>query len=142
VTDRAFRRPESVLVVVTTEDGQALLLQRADDEELWQSVTGSLAWDEAPDAGARRELLEETGIDGVPVASGIRRRFEIYPRWRDRYEAGTRWNLEHAYRLQVPTAGSVTIDPEEHRGFCWLPIGEAATRVFSWTNRCELEAML
>ncbi len=60
-----FKRPESVLVVIYTKDGDALLLQRVRPAwpEFWQSVTGSLHWSEqVPLDAARRELHEEAGI--------------------------------------------------------------------------------
>ena len=58
---QAYKRPESVLVVVYTPAGQTLLLRRA-RPVFWQSVTGSLDWpDESPAEAARRELKDETG---------------------------------------------------------------------------------
>ena len=42
-----LRRPVSVLVVVYTDDGFALLLKRVNPTEMWQSVTGSLEPGEA-----------------------------------------------------------------------------------------------
>ena len=50
--DRAYKRPESVLVVVHSSDGMILLLKRADIEDFWQSVTGSLDWGETASAAA------------------------------------------------------------------------------------------
>ena len=59
----AFKIPESVLVVVCTARLDVLLLERAAQPGLWQSVTGSREPDD-PDlaATARRELVEETGL--------------------------------------------------------------------------------
>ena len=57
----AFKRPESVLVVVHTDD-QVLLMERCSPEGFWQSVTGSLREDESPLDCAERELAEETGF--------------------------------------------------------------------------------
>ena len=47
---QAYKRPESVLVVVHTPAGQTLLLKRA-RPVFWQSVTGSLEWPDEPAAG-------------------------------------------------------------------------------------------
>ncbi|MDH3954436.1 MAG: NUDIX domain-containing protein, partial [Gammaproteobacteria bacterium] len=57
-----FRRPESVLVVVCSDDRQVLLLRRRRPFEFWQSVTGSLLPGETHEEAARRELMEETGL--------------------------------------------------------------------------------
>ena len=58
----AFRRPESVLIVIYTTGGEFLLMERRKPPGFWQSVTGSLEWGETADEAARRELIEETGI--------------------------------------------------------------------------------
>ena len=57
-----LRRPVSVLVVVYSNDGQALALHRQSPFAFWQSVTGSLQPGETHADAARRELLEETGL--------------------------------------------------------------------------------
>ena len=45
VDPRHFKRPESVMVVVHTPE-EVLVLKRADHDCFWQSVTGSLEWNE------------------------------------------------------------------------------------------------
>ena len=88
------KQPVSVLVVVHTSDLHVLLLERADFPDHWQSVTGSRDEDERFADTARRELLEETGIDadvfGGPVDWKQANRYEIFPQWRHRYPPGTR----------------------------------------------------
>ena len=44
--DKKYKRPESVLVLIYSKTGHVLMLQRVFPEEFWQSVTGSLEWDE------------------------------------------------------------------------------------------------
>lgn len=58
-----FKIPESVLVVIFSDDLKVLLLERADRPGFWQSVTGSKdAAEETPHQVAVREVREETGI--------------------------------------------------------------------------------
>ncbi|TDJ72545.1 MAG: dihydroneopterin triphosphate diphosphatase [Proteobacteria bacterium] len=132
------KRPESVLVVVYTRADTVLLLQRSDKTDFWQSVTGSMRWDESdPEVTARRELSEETGL---VVNDGLRNwektfRFQILPQWAHRYAPGTKENLEHMFVLELPEEVMITMNPLEHAAFVWLSFAEASQRVTSWTNR-------
>lgn len=55
--------PGVTAVVVRDQDGerQVLLVQRSDNAE-WTPISGALEPDEDPDAGAAREVLEETCV--------------------------------------------------------------------------------
>lgn len=136
-----FRRPESVLVVVYSRDGYALLLRRAKPFDFWQSVTGSLDDGERHADAAARELAEETGLSdqGRLLYSGVARQFTIDPRWRDRYAPGIVENVEYEWRYELPERCEIRIDGDEHSDFEWLTIDRAVEKVWSWTNRQALE---
>lgn len=54
---KLYKRPESVLIVIYAHNsGRVLMLQRQDDPDFWQSVTGSLEEGEQPAAAAAREI--------------------------------------------------------------------------------------
>jgi len=131
--------PISVLVVVHTEALEVLLLERSQRAGYWQSVTGSLDWpQEALEAAAAREVLEETGIvaaQGDLKRWNIANTFEIYTQWRHRFAPGVRYNTEHVLGLKLSQRVPVALAPEEHVAFAWLPWDEAAARCFSWSNR-------
>ena len=139
----AYRRPESVLVLVYADRSNVLLLRRVRPFDFWQSVTGSLDENETPDMTAARELFEETGIAGTEALedTGISRSFTIDPRWRDRYAPGVTENLEHEFRLRLGAPEGITIDRTEHAEFEWVDIDCAIERVWSWTNREALERL-
>ena len=131
--------PVSVLVVVHTAGGEVLLLERAARAGFWQSVTGSLERADEPAAeAARREVLEETGIEARP--QDFRRwslayTFEIFAQWRHRFAPGTTHNTEHVFSLELPARLPVLLAPAEHSTSQWLPWHEAAAKCFSWSNR-------
>jgi len=137
-----FRRPESVLVIVHTQALECLLLERVDPAGFWQSVTGALHWGETARAAARREVMEETGIDATALRdAGVTRQFPILPAWRARYAPGTAENTEHLWYLELPAPVAVTLNAPEHCGYRWLPLAEAIAAASSWTNREGLERL-
>jgi dihydroneopterin triphosphate diphosphatase len=134
-----YKLPVSVLVVVHTADLEVLLLERAARAGFWQSVTGSLdRLDEPLEAAAAREVEEETGIaagHGRLSRWNVTNTFEIYARWRHRFAPGVTHNTEHVFGFALPERMPVTLSPQEHVAFQWLPWREAADQCFSWSNR-------
>ena len=143
MSSREYRRAESVLVVVYTLKGEALVMLRRAPFHFWQSVTGSLHQDESPGDAAARELFEETGIKrgGRMHRTGVSRTFVIDPRWRDRFAPGTAQNLEHEFLYELPDRVAISLSSEEHSEMEWLPIPAAIDRVWSWTNRAALRSL-
>lgn len=140
----SHKQPVSVLVVIHTPDLDVLLLERAGHPGYWQSVTGSREGDEGLIATARREVAEETGIDTDRYRLDdwhLSNTFEIFAEWRHRYAPGVTHNREHVFALQVPARIAITIAPDEHRNWAWLPWREAAERCFSWSNRDAILAL-
>jgi dihydroneopterin triphosphate diphosphatase len=134
-----YKVPESVLVVIHTGDLQVLLLHRTDKAGYWQSVTGSLDFEEElPEEAAVREVAEETGLDARRFRLrdwNIENRFAIYD-WRlPLYRPGVTHNTEHVFGLTVPADCTVTLAPREHVEHQWLPFQLAAEKCFSWSNR-------
>ena len=102
----------------------------------WQSVTGSLDWDETPTETAYRELYEETGLDSTVGIVDCRtvNRFPILAAWQTRY-GEARENTEYVFRAELPRRIAIRLNEHEHSEYCWLPRQAAATRVSSYTNR-------
>lgn len=131
-----FRRPESVLIVIYTEGGEYLLLERRRPPGFWQSVTGSMEWGEPADAAARREVIEETGItQGVLVNLQWTQVYEIMPAFGKVYAPGITLNLEHAFSLRLPQRVPVILSDSEHVQFRWAAALDALDTVSSSTNR-------
>ena len=133
--------PVSVLVVVHTAELEVLLLERRLRSGYWQSVTGSLdSLQEPLQAAAAREVREETDIDAGGALSrwNVVNTFEIYAEWRHRFAPGVIYNVEHVFGLRLAQRLPVTLAPEEHVAYAWLPWREAASRCFSWSNRDAL----
>ncbi|MGD9591787.1 MAG: dihydroneopterin triphosphate diphosphatase [Candidatus Berkiella sp.] len=132
-----YKRPESVLVVVYTQNSQVLLLQRNDWPDFWQSVTGSLHENESPLEGAIRELKEETGLtpnEGLMQDVGESHWFDIYPAWQHRYQQGVTQNLEHVFCFIVKKPIKISMS-NEHQDYCWVTKEESLTKMISSTNQ-------
>jgi len=139
-----YKRPVSVLVVIHTPDLRILLLERRLHPGYWQSVTGSQEEGESLIACAAREVEEETGIPASQndfIDWQLTNSFEIFTEWRHRYAPGITRNTEHVFSLEVAQALPVSLAPDEHLNYLWLPWREAAEKCFSWSN-CDAILML
>ncbi len=136
-----------MLVVIYTEALDVLLLRRVPPVDFWQSITGSLNWpDETAGAAARREVMEETGIDTGAADPGLvwtdwqrTEQFQIHPKWRHRYGPGVTQNREHLFSLKLSQRRPITIEPTEHVDFCWRSFEAAHALAWSWTNKKALK---
>ena len=138
-----YKIPESVLVVIYSSEMEVLLIERADKQGFWQSVTGSKdAVDESLTETAMREVQEETGIqigsERVPLENlhnwQLSNVYEIYPVWRHRYAPGITHNTEHVFGLLIPRDHPITLAEREHVQYQWLPWQAAAEQCFSPSN--------
>lgn len=138
-----YKHPESVLVVIYAKSsGRVLMLQRRDDPDFWQSVTGSLEEGEAPLQTAQREVKEEVGIDILGenlVLLDCQRcvEFELFAHLRRRYAPGITRNKEHWFCLALPEERDIVIT--EHLAYQWLDAAEAAVLTKSWSNQQAIE---
>ncbi|MGP9315333.1 dihydroneopterin triphosphate diphosphatase [Yersinia pseudotuberculosis] len=138
-----YKRPESVLVVIYAKSsGRVLMLQRRDDPDFWQSVTGSLEEGEAPLQTAQREVKEEVGIDILGenlVLLDCQRcvEFELFAHLHRRYAPGITRNKEHWFCLALPEERDIVIT--EHLAYQWLDAAEAAVLTKSWSNQQAIE---
>lgn len=133
-----YKNPYSVLVVIYAQNtGRVLMLQRQDDPNFWQSVTGTIEEDEQPLQTAMREVKEETGIDIstqnltlVDCQHSVK--FEIFPQFRYKYAPDVTHNIEHWFLLALPNE----VEPQlsEHLAFQWLDAKEAQNLTASPNN--------
>ncbi len=131
-----------MLIVIHTEGGEFLLLERRRPPGFWQSVTGSMEWGEPADSAARREVVEETGItQGVLVNLQWTQVYEILPAFGKVYAPGITRNLEHAFSLRLAQRAPVTLSDSEHVQFRWASGADAVASVSSSTNRAVIEQL-
>lgn len=142
--DKTCKRPESVLVVIYTDQGEVLMLNRTRPRGFWQSVTGSLKWGETPRQAAARELLEETGLHhhGKLQDAHHTERFTILPAWRSRFAPSAHYNREYLFYFRLPNRRLIRLNPLEHIEMRWLPAAQAARKASSWTNRNAILRLL
>ena len=118
------------------------MLERAEPEGYWQSVTGSLHEGESGIEAACRELKEETGLQGTPIETHLENTFPIAPAWRDRFAPEVTHNHEKVFALRLDVPCEVRLNPHEHVRQCWMPREQAAARASSWTNRDAILALV
>ncbi len=132
-----LKRPESVLVVLYDQHHQVLVMQRDDDADFWQSVTGTIEASEQPIQTAYREVAEETGFVLQPQHHTIQNcrhinQFKIRSLWLHRYPKGTIFNQEHVFCAQIDSQQIVQLT--EHTAYQWMSKLDAIEKVWSATN--------
>ena len=126
--DRPFDL-RTISVVPVAPDGRVLLLRRTEERGgHWQPVTGRIEPGEAAAATARRELLEETGIDARVEPLGYRHGFGLDPALLGTKEPEVRTVEEEAFAARVPAGLGVRLSAE-HREYAWLSPAEAEGRL-------------
>jgi dATP pyrophosphohydrolase len=133
--------PISIQVIIFCDVKNILLLQRKDNPNYWQSVTGSIEKNEPPKQCAEREVFEETGLivnDYNFYSLNQMNQYQIYPEWKHRYDENVTTNIEHLFALQLPKKEHIIFNPQEHIEYIWTDLEDAIKKVFSWTNRNTL----
>ncbi|NLS43355.1 dihydroneopterin triphosphate diphosphatase [BEV proteobacterium] len=142
----AYKRPVSALIVIYAQDtGRVLMLQRRDDPDFWQSVTGRLQDSETAALTAQREVKEEVNIDiaaeGLSLFDCQRCvEFELFAHLRRRYAPSITHNMEHWFCLALPSEREVILT--DHLAYRWLAAPEAARLTKSWSNRQSIEEFI
>ena len=119
-----YKNNQSVLVVIYAENTRrVLMLQRRDDPDFWQSVTGSLETDETPTETAIREVWEEVRLKIEAKSTALfdcdeSIEFEIFPHFRYKYAPNVTHCREHWFLLAVEQ--EFTPELTEHLAFQWV----------------------
>ncbi|WP_312209307.1 dihydroneopterin triphosphate diphosphatase [Pseudescherichia sp.] len=138
-----YKQPVSVLVVIYAQDTKrVLMLQRRDDPNFWQSVTGSLEEGETAPQAAVREVKEEVAIDVAAEQLTLidcqrTVEFEIFMHLRHRYAPGIERNTESWFCLVLPHEREIVFT--EHLTYRWVDAVDAAAMTKSWSNRQAIE---
>ncbi len=122
---------------------EVLLLRRAErDGGFWQPVTGIVEKGEQPDAAARREALEETGIGGALRDLDFVRDFAIEPVGATARPRGPRPWLDREFAFEMETtSSSVRLSESEHDEYVWTTF-EKAKELLPWKGNQRALARL
>ena len=126
-----------LVVIYAQRTKRVLMLQRQDDLDFWQSVTGSLEQEETPFLTALREVKEEIGVEIVAenlelIDCNQSVEFEIFPHFRYKYAPNVTHSKEHWFLLGLPDERIPVLT--EHLAYQWLEPEQAAELTKSPNN--------
>ncbi|MCW9717032.1 dihydroneopterin triphosphate diphosphatase [Avibacterium sp. 21-599] len=141
-----YKNPQSILVVIyVKKTNLVLMLQRKDDPDFWQSVTGSIEKDETPKEAVIRELWEEVRLKISPNSTALfdcneSVEFEIFPHFRYKYAP----NITHCREYWFLYAVEQEFEPQltEHLAFKWVSAQEAIQLTKSPNNAAAIKKYL
>ena len=108
----------TVHAVAKNDRGEYLLLQRAAHRQRplqWNVVTGHIQDRESAEAGALRELKEETNLEGEIIKTSE-------PYWSDDVD-GNRW-VRVASLIEVKDLSLFKLDTNESQAFKWVTLDD------------------
>lgn len=135
-----YKNNQSVLVVIYAKDtNRVLMLQRQDDPDFWQSVTGTIESGETPKNTAIRELWEEVRLDISENSTALfdckeSIEFEIFPHFRYKYAPNVTHCHEHWFLLAVEQEFEPILS--EHLAYQWV-LPEQAIQMTKSPNNAE-----
>ena len=135
-----YKNNQSVLVVIYTKDtNRVLMLQRQDDPDFWQSVTGTIESGETPKKTAIRELWEEVRLEISKNSTALfdcneSIEFEIFPHFRYKYAPNVTYCREHWFLLAMEQEFEPILS--EHLAYQWVS-PEQAIQMTKSSNNAE-----
>jgi lipoyl(octanoyl) transferase len=130
-----------VKVLVHDHDRVLLLHRKPERGNFWQPITGSIEEDELPLAAARRELLEETGHAGEPVALDLQQSFMIESQFLAAKYPAPIIATETGFAAAMSADLSIRIDDDEHDDYGWFSFAEAYEKIRWADDREALEQL-
>ena len=142
-----MRGGNEVVVFVTRSPAEVLVARRSGPDGYWHPIAGSVEPGEAAVEAARRELLEETGLDtgaGGPAPTGLSYTYPLAGENAERralYAPGVDEVRVDCFTARAPAGWEPTLD-REHDDHRWCGPCEAAA-LLRWddTRRALLRAL-
>ena len=133
------------MIIYAESTYRILMLQRQDDPDFWQSVTGTIESGETPKNTAIRELWEEVRLEiseNSPALFDCKEsiEFEIFPHFRYKYAPNVTHCREHWFLLAVKQEFEPILS--EHLAYRWLEAKQAAELTKSPNNAKAIEKYL
>ena len=133
------REHDMRIVKVVAHDQERVLLLHRRNGDFWQPVTGRIEGEETAQAAARRELMEESGLEGLISTPQLRQSFLISDEFLAQASRQPCFVDETTFGARVSREQPVRLDQEEHDGHGWFTFEEAYAKMRWSDDRDSLE---
>jgi 8-oxo-dGTP pyrophosphatase MutT (NUDIX family) len=127
------------VAIIIRRGGEFLMLHRLQDD-YWHVVAGVVEDGETFAEAARRELREETGLDGPVADVRVRQTYRVPDQMRAEYRPGVEEVAIENFAVVVPGGWEPVLN-EEHDDYRWLN-PTAAIAIAHWPETKDLLAEL
>ena len=122
-------------VAIFVYRGDLFLIARRVPQGVWNVIAGQVEDGESFSAAAARELMEESGLSGVPINLGLPQTYVIEPEYLALYAPGESTVAIESFMIEAPSDWEPVLN-HEHDTYRWCS-AEESIALLHWPETKE-----